>query len=119
VRLLGASTAPDGGELPAGVPPSPPMAIPFGEGMTRPKLISGKQPVYSNQARTACIEGLMLARCVVTTEGILKNCRIIKSLPYMEQSVIDALATQRFTPVIFEGKPINGWYVIPFKFKLR
>jgi protein TonB len=61
----------------------------------------------------------MLAKCTITTEGALTHCRIIKSLPYMDQPVLDALATWRFTPIIFEGKAVNVAYTVPFVFRLK
>jgi protein TonB len=87
--------------------------------MERPTLISGPQPVYSREALAARVEGTVLAKCVITTSGTLRDCRILKGLPYMEGAVLDALARQRYRPVVYQGRPVNLEYVIPFKFKLQ
>src|SRR5262249_650932 len=85
---------------PAPTPPPPVTAVlPFGEGMNRPTLVSGPKPVYSREAREARVEGTMLVKCVITTAGTLRSCRVLKSLPFMEQAVLSALASQRYTPV--------------------
>jgi protein TonB len=58
-------------------------------------------------------------RCVITTTGTLQGCRVLQSLPYLEQPVLEALAHRRYTPVLFPGRPVNVAYVIPLRFELR
>ena len=58
-------------------------------------------------------------KCVITTAGTLQGCRILKSLPFLDEPVLQALAQQRYTPVTFQGRPVAVEYVIPFKFKLQ
>ncbi len=89
--------------------------LPFGEGMTRPEQTEGRDPVYTREALEAHVEGLMLVKCVVTVEGRLENCRIIKSLPHMDQAVLEALATKRFKPLTYQGRPVAVDYVFPIR----
>jgi periplasmic protein TonB len=102
-------------------PPPPPTnaVIPFGAGMERPRLMAGSPPGYSKQARAASVEGTVLVKCVITTSGSLRDCRIIKGLPFLDEQVLDALASQRYTPVTFQGRPVDVEYVLTFKFKLQ
>jgi protein TonB len=103
-----------------GSPPAPlPEILPFGEGMSPPRLIEGSDPVYPLAAREARVEGTMIVRCVITTTGTLQRCRVLKSLPWLEQPVLEALARRRYTPVLFQGRPVNVEYVIPLRFELR
>ena len=98
------------------LPPST-IVLPFGEGMNRPELLAGPEPTYKPEALAANVQGTVLARCVITTDGTLEGCRIIKSMPSLDQSVLDALARRRYRPVSFQGHPIAVDYVIEFKFK--
>jgi periplasmic protein TonB len=94
-------------------------AVAFGEGMTRPELLSGPaKPPYTREALEARVEGTMLIRCTLTAEGIATNCRIIKPLPHMEESVLNTLKAQRYKPVTFQGRPISVEYVFNFRFVL-
>lgn len=77
----------------------------------RPDFISGRNPIYTLEARRNRTEGLVAVRCVITTEGTLTACHVVKSLPAMDQSVLDALATHRYTPVLCDGKPTSMRYV--------
>jgi protein TonB len=88
--------------------------LPFGDGMTRPiPSPDNVPPRYTREALEAKIEGLMLVKCVITTEGHLENCRIIKPLPHMAEAVLTALKAWRFAPVMFQGRPVSVDYVIP------
>ena len=92
--------------------------LPFGEGMNLPRLLEGPEPVYPREAREARVEGTLLAKCVITTEGTLRSCRIIKSLPFLDEPVLTALAHRRYAPVMFQGRPVNVEYVISLRFEL-
>lgn len=93
--------------------------IPFGPGMERPKKKSGPDPTYTREAREAKVEGKCIAQCVVTKEGDLKECKILKSVPFMDQAVLDALAKQKWEPATVDGKPVSVLFSIPFVFKLK
>lgn len=114
----GADVAPQ--PIGAAPPPLPPAEeiLPFGEGMSRPRRIDGPEPEYSQAARAAKVSGTMLVKCVITRTGALQRCQILRSLPFLEEPVLDALAKQRYTPVTFQGRTINVEYVIPLKFEL-
>jgi protein TonB len=87
------------------------QVLPFGEGMNRPQRVEGHDPVYTREALEAHVEGLMIVKCVITVQGKLENCRIIKPIAHMEKAVLDALATWRYTPVTFQGRPVAVDYV--------
>jgi protein TonB len=103
---------------PAVVTPSSSEVLPFGPGMSLPRLVEGPEPVYPREAREARVEGTLLAKCVITTEGALRGCQIIKPLPFLDEPVLTALARRRYTPVSFQGRPVNVEYVISLRFEL-
>lgn len=103
---------------PVSKPPPTPNTKHFGEGMTRPTMVSGRDPVYTGEALQACIEGLMMVRCQIQTDGVVTNCRTIKALPYMEATVLEALQSRRYTPVTFKGQLVQVDYVFNIKLVL-
>lgn len=92
--------------------------LPFGAGMTRPEKISGPQPEYTREALEARVAGTMIVKCIVTVEGRVERCRIIKPLPHMERAVLDALTSSRYKPVTFQGRPVQVDYTFTLNFKL-
>jgi protein TonB len=95
--------------------PTAPKVLPFGPDMSRPVLISGTDPVWTREALIANVEGVMIAKCTITTAGTLQNCRIVKGLPFMDKSMLDALASRRYTPVMLQGKPVSVEYVFSMR----
>lgn len=89
--------------------------LPFRDGMSRPVLISKVDPVYTREARDAHVEGLILTKCVITTAGALRNCRVVKGIPAMDGAVLSALARWRYEPVRYQGKAVSVEYVIPIR----
>jgi protein TonB len=66
----------------------------------------------------ARVQGLMIVKCVITTEGKVERCRIIKPLPHMEQAVLDSLYAQRYQPVTFQGRPVQVDYTFNIRLSL-
>ncbi|HEU4407319.1 MAG TPA: TonB family protein [Polyangiaceae bacterium] len=87
-------------------------------GMSRPVRVSGADPGYTREALQARVQGKVLAKCAIMPDGSVRNCRIIKGLPYMDQAVLQALAAQRYTPVTFQGRPVAVNYLFTFNFTL-
>ncbi|HYH95781.1 energy transducer TonB, partial [Hyalangium sp.] len=92
--------------------------LPFGVGMTRPEKISGPVPQYTREAIEAKVQGLVIAKCVITLEGTVEKCRMIKPLPHMEKAVLDALYASRYKPVTYQGKPVAVDYTFNIKLSL-
>jgi eukaryotic-like serine/threonine-protein kinase len=91
--------------------PAPRDVVPFGEGMTRPVLLQAGRPIiYTREASAARVEGTMIVRCVITTEGKVERCNVIKPLPFMSEAVVEHLNSQRFQPVTYQGKPVSVGY---------
>lgn len=101
-----------GGQL-GGQLEKPTASSPMGLGPLQ--QTSGEPPRYSSEAFNAHIEGTLLVKCVLSVEGRLEKCRIIQSLPYMDQAVLDAMATWKYEPIHYRGKPIAVEYLFPIK----
>jgi serine/threonine-protein kinase len=93
----------------------PGAVLPFGPEMTRPALVSGSTLVYPREAIIAGVEGTVVVRCTITTSGTLQNCRVLKSLPFMDKPVLEAMATRRYTPVMLRGVPQAVEYVFTLR----
>jgi serine/threonine-protein kinase len=102
---------------PAPSPPAPTVVepprdvVPFGEGMTRPVLMQPGRPItYTREAIAARVEGVSIVRCVITAEGAVERCKVIKPLPFMDDAVLEHLQSLRFLPVTYQGKPVSVGY---------
>jgi protein TonB len=94
-----------------------PAPVEFDDRMTRPSKLAGPDPQYTPQAIEREIEGTMLVRCVVTVQGEVRDCRIVKGLPYLDEAVVAALERRRYRPATLGGRPIDVDYL--FRITLR
>jgi protein TonB len=99
-----------------GQPPPPANArMEFNDTMTPPAILSGPTIQYTEKALEREVQGLMVVKCVVTLEGIVRECRVIQSLPFMDRAVIEALEHRRYKPALLQGRPIE----VDYTFKIR
>jgi protein TonB len=77
--------------------------------------ISGPPIEYTNQALEHEVQGLMIVKCVVTVEGSVYGCRVLKTLPFMDRTVVVALERTRYQPYLLNGRPVE----IDMTFKIR
>ncbi|WP_394830632.1 energy transducer TonB [Pendulispora rubella] len=102
----GQPCAPEGGET----------VLPFIPGMVRPTLLSGDEvPTPPREAITAKVEGLVLASCTITATGSVTHCRILKGLPYMDDVILSNLQARKYTPIMYQGRPVSVEYKFPFR----
>ncbi|HYO72118.1 MAG TPA: TonB family protein [Archangium sp.] len=92
--------------------------LPFGAGMTPPQMLSGAQLQYTREALAARVSGTVIARCTITREGDVENCRIIRGLPHMDAAVLDALTSRHYRPVSFQGQPVGVSYTFHVRLEL-
>ena len=98
--------------------PKTPVVLPFGDGMSPPMMLEGKPFAYTREALAARVEGTMLVKCRINVSGRLENCRVLKGVPLMEQTVLSELASRRYTPVTYQGKPVAVDYLFTIRLQL-
>jgi TonB family protein len=92
--------------------PLPPGAAP-------PVLISKQDPVYTQAARDAKIQGDVLLSVEIDPEGIPRNMQVARSLdPGLDQRAIEAVSKWRFRPGMKDGKPVSVRVHIEVNFRL-
>jgi len=92
--------------------------IPYGEGMSRPEQLEGKEIAYTREALAARVQGSMLVKCTITRAGRVENCRVLKPVPHMEQTVLEALQSRVYKPILYKGQVVAVDYVFNIKLQL-
>jgi len=123
-------SGPDPGARPPGMGPGPDTGVRTPEAptgplefdrltMKDPVFLSGPSPRYTARAIEREVEGTAEARCVVTAEGRIHDCRILKSLPFMDRAVIEALEQRRYLPATQGGRPVEVDYTFRLTLRLQ
>ena len=68
-----------------------------------PTRIVYVKPEYSESARTAKAQGIVVLEAQIEPEGRVCNPRVLRSIPLLDQSAIDAVLQWRFTPAKRNG----------------
>jgi TonB family protein len=82
--------------------------VPLDQVSVRPRMINGGQPPrYTRDAVAAKIEGTSVARCRVTVTGSLTDCHITKSVPMLDDAVMQSLTTRQYEPAKVGANPVE------------
>jgi periplasmic protein TonB len=104
------------GESPSG-PPG--LGVHRGPGVTPPQLIYKVEPEFSEEARKAKHQGVVVLTIEVDPSGHVRNLRVRKSLGLgLDEKAIEAVSHWRFRPAILDGKPVTTEAVVQVNFQL-
>jgi len=84
-----------------------------------PQLVSMQMPDYPEIARLARIEGTVLVRVLVDTEGFVRDTRVLQSVLGLDEAAVDAASTAVFRPARQQDRPVAVWVVVPIEFRLH
>lgn len=83
--------------------------------VTRPDKLIGLAIKYPRAAMKAKIQGETSVQCTVHSDGRNTNCRILKSLPYLDDAVIRAVEAARSEPIRVNGRAVDNsdhiWHI--------
>jgi TonB family protein len=101
-----------------GIKPAGPYTA--GGPVTPPMIIYQRNPSYTQAARDAKVEGIVLLEAVVRKDGTVDSIRILKSLGYgLDQSAAQTVGKEwRFKPGTLDGKPVDVQISIEIAFRL-
>lgn len=84
-----------------------------------PKLIHYVEPEFSASSKEAFVEGVVKVSTVVSTEGIVANCQVVRGLNAEEdKTAIKAVKLWRFQPGTKDGRPVNVRVTVEIEFHL-
>lgn len=74
---------------------------------------------YPDMARQAQLEGLVMVRVLVGTDGRVKDAIVEKSVPMLDPAALETARRATFKPAMVNGHPVAVWVSIPFRFTLK
>lgn len=89
-------------------------------GMTKPEVIHQVQPRYSEQARRAGVQGMVIVEAVIDEQGNVTNVRLIRGLPMaLDQAAMQAVQQWQFKPARLNGHPVKVFYTLTVNFTIQ
>jgi TonB family protein len=110
---VGPSSGPGVGDGPSGIYPAGKM------GATVPEMIYNPEPSFSEEARKAKVQGIVLLLLVVGKDGRPSNIRVGQSLGMgLDEQAIAAVTRWRFRPATRNGQPVATQIAVEVDFHL-
>ena len=102
-----------------GVPPIPTDPIRVGGDIKAPARLVYAAPAYPPIAIQGRIEGTVVLEAVIDETGVVKDLRVVRSIPLLDRAAIDAVAKWRYTPTRLNGVAVSVLMTVQVTFTLR
>ena len=90
-----------------------------GNGVSKPQLITKVEPEYSEEARKAKFQGIVVLAIVVDQNGNAINPKVMKSLGLgLDEKAMEAVRQWKFKPGYKDGKPVPVAATVEVNFRL-
>jgi protein TonB len=84
-----------------------------------PEAVTKVTPTYPDLAREAGVDGTVMVQALVGKDGKVKDVRVVKSIPMLDESAKAAVRQWVFKPALSNNKPVAVWVGVPVKFSLH
>jgi len=86
---------------------------------TNARIIEKPEPRYTREARRVGVQGNVILRVLLLSDGKLDRVRVVRRLPYgLTENAIRAACEIKFEPAIKDGKPVAQWAALEYGFRL-
>jgi protein TonB len=100
-------------------PPTPAAPVRPGGDLVAPTRIKGVQPVYPAIAQAARVQGIVIVEAIIGTDGKVRDARVLRSIPLLDQAAIEAVRQWEYTPSRLNGVPVPVLMTVTVTFTLR
>lgn len=108
------------------IPEAPPAPaedgapIPVGGEVVAPRKLVAPMPAYTEIARLARIQGLVVLRATIDRDGRVTDARIEKGLGFgLDEASLETVRRWTFEPATLRGRPVAVYYYLTVRFEMR
>jgi periplasmic protein TonB len=106
-------------DVPLPPPPLPTKPLPVGGRIKEPTKVRHVPPVYPTMAQQAHVEGIVIIEAIIGIDGRVKEARVLRSKPLLDQAALDAVRQWVFTPTTLNGVPVPVIMTVTVNFMLK
>ena len=103
-------------------PPAPVKDAPIqvGGAVLKPVVVFRTEPRYTELARKARVEGVVVIRAIIDERGNVTDVQLLRGQPMgLDQAAMDAVRTWRFQPATLHGQPVKVYFNLTVNFTLQ
>jgi len=91
-----------------------------GGNVKAPTVIDRVEPAYTEIARKARIQGVVILEAIIDRNGNVTDVRVLKPLPMgLDQAALDAVKKWKFKPGTLGGRPVPVIFNLTVNFRLQ
>lgn len=105
--------------IPTPAPPPQTGPLPVGGRIKEPTKIRHVPPAYPPIAQQARVEGIVIVEAVIGVDGRVKQARVLRSKPLLDDAALEAVRQWVFTPTTLNGVPVPVIMTVTVNFKLN
>ena len=91
-----------------------------GGAVTKPEKISAPPPVYTEMARKARLQGVVIIEAIIDAQGNVINAHVLKGMPMgLDKAAVEAVNKWKFRPAMLQGKPVKVYYTLTVNFQVQ
>ncbi|MEM1245416.1 MAG: energy transducer TonB [Acidobacteriota bacterium] len=116
---------PEVDDLIIGIPEAPPEPEPTGPiyvtgDVQKPEKISSVPPQYTEIARKARIQGVVILQSIIDEQGNVTDVSVLKGLPMgLSEAATEAVKQWKYKPATLNGKPVAVYFNLTVNFQLQ
>lgn len=84
-----------------------------------PVVITKVQPEYPEIARQSGLQGTVMVRALVGTDGRVRKVEVEASVPILDEAAVAAVRQWVFKPALSGNRPVKVWVRVPVRFRLQ
>jgi protein TonB len=109
------------GGVVGGLPDAPPpmQAVRVGGQIKEPKKLKNVPPAYPDIARQARVQGVVILECTISPQGKVTEVKVLRGIPLLDQSAMDAVKQWVYTPTLLNGVPVPVIMTVTVNFRLN
>ncbi|MCP3962999.1 MAG: energy transducer TonB [bacterium] len=86
----------------------------------KPEKTYAPQPQYTEIARKARIQGVVIVQAIIDREGNVTNVKVLRGQPMgLSEEAVKAIKQWKFKPATLRGKPVDVYFNLTVNFKLQ
>ena len=81
--------------------------------------IADVAPLYPAIARAAHVQGIVILEATIGEDGVVRDVRVLRSIPLLDAAAMDAVKQWRFTPTLLNDQPVPVVMTVTVGFTLQ
>ena len=99
--------------------PAPSAPIRVGGAIVAPTKVKNVNPVYPPAAVSGKVKGQVWIDATIGVDGKVKDAKVVRSIPQLDQAALDAVRQWEFTPTLLNGVAVPVIMTVWVSFSLQ